>query len=220
MYSRVLFLTLMLFSTSVTDAGFYTRWGRTTCSNHAYLVYSGYMASGFGNNTGAGRNYICLTTQPKWGNVKLGTQTFTSPLYGVVYAIGNKEGYNNQPFSWTNFNSQDPSTTLAVCAVCETQNRQNTGSSVVTVYGTSDCPGALSTEYRGYLAAGWLRHVGAPDTVTGGYEWICLDSAPESSGPKLTYFHAILHVAEIACGSLPCSTYPKGNEVSCAVCSH
>jgi len=185
----------------------YTRWGRTTCSGDSSIVYTGYAASGHGGQTCSGRNYLCVIKQPEWGNIKPGQQPYTSLLYGAVYAFVAADIYSNQPFSWANFNNQDPSTILVACAVCESPNAQ-----VIMVPGAKSCPSDLYAEYDGYLVAGWYGS-------TAGNDWVCLDNAPEPAGAKTGAYHANMHAAEFFCGSLPCATFPTGNEVSCVVCS-
>jgi len=196
---------LLLLHVVTVNAGLYVRWGRKSCEGDASVVYNGYVASAHSVNAGNGKNYLCLHATPEWGNVKAGHQLWGSPMYGAQYAIGGVEGYgNNQPFSWANFNGQDPDQFTASCVVCETPNQQ-----VLMIPARKSCPADWYSEYSGYLVA----------LVQMPSEWICLDGAPEPSSGGRTAWQASFHVAEVFSGALPAGTYTDGNEVSCVICS-
>jgi len=196
---------LGLHLSAVNAEEFYTRWGRTTCEGEAAVVYTGYMTSSYHLETGNGKNYLCLSSEPQWGNVSAGVQGDSAGLWGVQYAIG--IAYQaNKPFSWSNFNGQNPGTILAPCVLCMTPH-----TAIAMIPGQNTCPKGLFHEYNGYLVALLYNQYGT--------EYICLDGSPEPAGSALGSWQGAFHIAQIRCGALPCSTYPEGNEISCAVCS-
>jgi len=202
----ILVTTGLLYITTV-HGGTYTRWGRTTCAGDASPVYTGYMASSYAGDVGGGKNYICLISQPVWGNVMAGNQPHIGHLYGVQYGVGSSGGYaNNKPFSWDNFNGQTPDMIPVPCVVCQTPNID-----VIMVPGTMKCPADWYGEYSGYIVAAHYKNYAN--------EYVCLDGTPEPGGPVYSAWQGGVNLQEIRCGVLPCGTYPNVNEVSCVVCS-
>jgi len=128
-----LIVGLLALNLEQVDCGLYIRWGKSDCSNHLMTdksaeatstVYQGVMASSHHAQSGGGKNYLCVADQPEWGNVSPGYQTTAAQLEGVQYAIGRSAGYNNKPFSWSNFGGQDPNHYLAPCVMCETNKKR------------------------------------------------------------------------------------------------
>jgi len=189
------------------NGALYTRWGRKTCEGDAVPVYTGYVTSAHITESGSGRNYICLSDKPEWGNVQPGVQPQIASLYFVQYRVGNQGGFSdNKPFSWANFNNQSPDLFPVACVLCQTPNTE-----VFMLPGKLNCPSDWFNEYSGYLVADHFQNSGS--------DWVCLDKSPEPYGPKYDSWHAAMYPAEMRCGPLPCSTFIAGNEISCVICS-
>jgi len=196
---RLIFFLAVLHSLSVIDGITYTRWGRTTCAGDATVFHTGYAASAKWDETGSGKNYICLADQPEWGKVTAGVQG-GSRLFGTQYAL---DAYW-APFSMTSFPNSKTNQVPMPCVICDSPNTK-----VQLASGSINCPAGWNSEYNGYLGALYQQ----------ASEWICIDGTPEPRGAVYGAWQAHFHVAEVFCGTLPCSVYPDGNEVSCAVCS-
>jgi len=197
-YVAAIFGLALYMSLSV-NAIVYTRWGKLTCAGDADPVYTGYAASAHFQHTGSGKNYICLSDKPEWGKITAGVQG-NSQLYGSQYGI-NK---GNEPFSLTNFPGSDPLLFPVACVSCNSPNQN-----LVTISGQRSCPDGWFMEYNGYLVS----------LMQQASEWLCVDNEPEPRGSKYGAWQAHFHTAEVFCGTLPCSLYPTGNEISCVVCS-
>ena len=99
----------------------------------------------------------------------------------------------------------------APCAFCYVQGR----STVAMVPARTQCPDGWTTEYAGYIiseVSGHQRHRS---------NYICLDEAPEVAvgGVSLNRNQAVIYPVEVECGSLPCSVYTSGKELTCVVCT-
>ena len=94
------------------------------------------------------------------------------------------------------------------CSVCQTHQRN-----VLMITGRDKCYPGFTLEYAGYLAAEHHSHHKSTH--------ICEDGQPEPSlySDSYGFDHAVLYAAEARCGSLPCSSYPNGKDLLCAVCS-
>ena len=94
------------------------------------------------------------------------------------------------------------------CAVCQTRNRNT-----LMLPGSDECPAGFDTEYIGYLATSYFNNYRATH--------VCMDNAHEPAIPSSTAHHngALFYPAESYCGALPCSIYPTGKNLLCAVCS-
>jgi len=212
-----LFLSALMMQHADSAGVFYTRWGRTTCSESAQLAYTGYMTTGAVDQKGSGSNYICVTSSPKSGpgNVP-GRQEFSGALYPVQYdprsdsgADGQPYSVDGKPFSWSNNNGKNLRGMNAPCAVCYIDS----GASLM-VPGTTDCPNDYNVEYWGYLvSAYWSTHYRT--------EFICMDNAPESGpGGTWTGTSAWVYPVQAECNqALPCPPYVNQDEITCVVCS-
>ena len=80
------------------------------------------------------------------------------------------------------------------------------------------CPAGWTHDYTGYLMSqhsflvsdGPIRH---------STEYICVDDAPEATEGTILMDQAGLVFVKVGCGTLPCSKFHDGWEVSCVVCS-
>jgi len=68
-------------------------------------------------------------------------------------------------------------------------------------------------EYAGYLVATRNHDLHKRSN------YICLDEAPEVAVGETAQDQALFVPVEVHCGSLSCSVYPNGRELTCIVCS-
>ena len=178
------------------------------------LLFTGHAAGGHFGNTGSGSNFLCLHEDPQWKTYIDGDQV-NGLIVGVEYKLHNvgSPGYGNNIFSEIS-NGGDPLVdNPAACAVCYVAGR----STILMVPARTQCPDGWTTEYAGYLVSaytGTLPHVYHQRT-----NYICLDEAPEITTGANNANQAVIYPVEVECGSLPCSVYITGRELTCVVCS-
>ena len=177
----------------------YTRWGRTTCPeiDGTSTVYHGTVAGSWFTYSGAGANYLCLTSNPKYHpeSTLVGTQ---SSIYGAEY-----EMRNGQPLS----SLADHNVPCAVCYV-------STRFAHLMIPGTYECPETWTTEYSGWLVAEKNDH---KRTM-----YICLDKTPETlcDGGGSKDGVLMYHVGGGGGGyGVPSPPYDGRKELSCVVCT-
>jgi len=73
------------------------------------------------------------------------------------------------------------------------------------------CPDGWTTEYAGYLAS---QHNGGISRSS----YFCWDEAPEVADGGVSQESGRIFPVEVLCGTLPCSAYPTGKELTCVVC--
>jgi len=166
------------------------------------IVVTGYTAGPRWNEAGSGSNYLCLPEHPQWRNYSSGNQSSGS-IMGVEYD-------SNSIFSTRNNRYYSLGQKPAPCALCYVFSR----STVAMVPARTQCPDGWTTEYGGYLVS----------TATHGTNrkrssYICLDEAPEVANGTTGINRALIFPVEVTCGSLPCSVYISGRELTCVVCS-
>jgi len=76
----------------------------------------------------------------------------------------------------------------------------------------TQCPDGWTSEYAGYLVS--EVHSGRKRS-----SYICWDEAPEVAVGGTAHNPAVIYPVEVQCGSLPCSVYKSGRELTCIVCS-
>ena len=166
----------------------------------------GYAAGSHHHEDGSGSNYLCLHEVPQWRTYLNNPQGFTASIYGVEYELFTSGANRNNIFSLDNAGGQlldKP----APCAVCYVAGR----SSVLMVPARTQCPDGWATEYAGYMVSELnLRRRS---------NYICMDEAPESAVGGTDQNQAVIYPVEVQCGSLPCSVYYRGRELTCVVCS-
>ena len=150
---------------------------------------TGYVAGARYDNTGSGSDFICLPDEPTL--VGGGEASSNSAkVHGTWYKTG------------TQTNKEVP------CAVCQSRRKN-----VLMIPGRNVCYLGYSVEYTGNLMSS--RYTYQKATL------ICVDEDTEP-GPILysgSNVVALLYRAEASCGPIPCSTYPEGSDLPCAVCS-
>ena len=159
---------------------------------------------------GGGSNILCLPEEPQWRN-----HTTSSPnsgwLYGTMYNLG---GVHASFVSTVNTGGRSLQGAPVPCAVCYVPQR----SASVMIPAATGCPVGWTPEYGGYLMSEYSiddnkqrpRH---PTT------YICVDQAPEIARGVPNSSQVYLSLVKIGCGTLPCSHYPNGWELACAVCT-
>ncbi|XP_072039110.1 uncharacterized protein [Amphiura filiformis] len=180
----------------------YVRWGRKTCPEDttSSLVYEGIASGSHHAHTGSGANLLCLPMNPDWDQHSDGFQT-NSFIYGVEFEVS---AFN--PFSMENAETlQDHD---VPCAVCLAHRK-----SVATVVpAKTTCPSGWTKEYGGYIMSSHFQHHRS--------EYICVDNAPEvRQGGYTSQDGSLLYPTEGKCGTLPCSPYFSGRELTCSVCT-
>lgn len=178
------------------DGSTYTRWGRTVCPTGAALVYEGFVAGGHYTHSGSGVNYMCLPSDPTWGQYLDGFQT-ADRVYGAEY--------HTSDYSYLkHVHGQD-----VPCAVCRIP-RNN----VLMIPGRNKCYKDYVLEYNGYLMGGHYSHAGAS-------EYVCVDGSLETTeaGQEVRN-EKYMFLVQAACGVLKCPPYADTRELTCAVCSY
>jgi len=122
------------------------------------------------------------------------TNTTSSELFSEVNNDGN--ALDNKP---------------APCAFCYVQGR----STVAMIPARTQCPDGWTIEYAGYLAAAYTRSTRAHERTS----YMCWDEAPEVAVGGINQNQTRIYPVEVQCGTLPCSVYITGRELTCVVCS-
>jgi len=151
---------------------------------------------------------LCLPEDPQWKTYLSGHNTYTGSIYGVEYELFNSGGGRNNVFSEINNGGNPLLDSPAPCAVCYTSGR----STILMVPARTQCPDGWTSEYAGYLVS--EVHSGRKRS-----SYICWDEAPEVAVGGTAQNPAVIYPVEVQCGSLPCSVYKSGRELTCIVCS-
>ena len=174
-------------------------------------MFEGYAAGGLHHNGGSGSNFLCLPEDPQWKTYIDGDQHGTAAIYGVQYELWNSGSSHNNVFSESNNGGNPLANNPAPCAVCYVGGR----STILMVPARTQCPDGWSMEYAGYLAADYTGSTSAHQRSS----YMCWDEAPEVAVGGTSQNQALIHPVEVHCGSLPCSVYVTGRELTCVVCS-
>ena len=173
----------------------YTRWGRTVCpdTKGTVLVYEGLAAGSKWDQSGGGANYICITKTPSY------LSSTVPSAYSLIY----EAEYDKPVFN--SLHNQD-----VPCAVCYTSVR----SSKLMIPGETTCPSKWTTEYAGYLMAGYRDH-----KCNAVYECVDKNSEGVPGGQGSTDGALFYHVG-VSCGvGLPCPPYVANRPITCVVCT-
>jgi len=168
--------------------------------------FAGYAAGPIHNSGGGGSNFLCLPKDPDWDSFIDGLQ-WSGHIAGVEYEVFNS---NNNVFSESNAGSVPLCNNPAPCAVCYVNQR----STVFMVPAKTQCPDGWSIEYRGYLVSEATQNA---DRKRSSY--VCWDRTPEIAVGGTDQAQAVIYPVAVICGTLPCSTYVSGRELTCVVCS-
>ena len=173
------------------------------------VFVKGYAAGAHYNHGGSGSNFLCLPEDPQWGIHIAGLHSLKHEgrVYGVEYELWRNAGTStNNVFDW---GSNELTSRGAPCALCYVENR----STVVMMPARTQCPTGWTAEYGGYIVS--QAH---ESRKRGGY--YCWDGAPEiASGSGVNKDQSVIYPVEVECGSLPCSVFTNGRELTCKVCS-
>jgi len=167
------------------------------------VSYEGHAAGPHYVANGSGSNFLCLHETPQWKNYLDGVSSFSGLIYGVGYELGAQ----NNVFSYSNNGGNSLGNLPAPCAACYVGGR----STVLMIPARTLCPDGWTKEYSGYIAAEHRGYTRA--------SYICLDEAPEVAAGGFASDQAVIYPVEVYCGSLPCSVYITGRELTCVVCS-
>jgi len=171
------------------------------------LLFEGHAAGPQYNQAGGGSNFLCLHEEPLWNNYVDGDHGFTGSIYGVEYEAFDR----NNIFSEINNGGHSLADKPAPCALCYVQR----GSTVIMIPARNQCPNGWTTEYEGYLVSQYSGPL--QDRKRSSY--ICWDEAPEVTVGTSGQNQAVIYPVAVQCGSLPCSKYISGRELTCVVCS-
>jgi len=174
------------------------------------LLFKGYAAGPHYKNPGSGSNFLCLHEDPQWKTYIDGDQP-SGLLVGVEYELYNSGIHHNNVFSESNNGGNPIDQNPAPCAICYVAGR----STILMVPARTQCPDGWTTEYAGYLASAYTGNL---DTHTRS-SYICWDDAPEVAVGGISQNQAVIYPVEVQCGTLPCSVYITGRELTCIVCS-
>jgi len=168
------------------------------------------MAGPHWDRPGSGSNYLCLHEEPQWNSYHPSTQSSNAAgsIYGVQYELYNSGQYQNNVFleSSSGLLERKP----VPCALCYVGGR----SAVAMIPARMECPDGWTKEYGGYLASDARTR----DRIRSSY--ICLDGAPEiASNREIRWLGGTLYPVEVQCGTLPCSSFESGRELTCILCS-
>ena len=172
----------------------------------ALLFFKGRVGGPLHNKGGSVANFLCLHNEPQWENVNPGHQGSTGSIWGTSYALVTGA---TQVFSYANNGGISLKMKPAPCAVCDVPGRTRS----IMIPARKDCPSGWTREYSGYLA-GELQNAERRRSTA-----ICVDEAPETTTGTDEDYESVLHPVEARCGTLPCTTYTDGNELTCVVCS-
>ena len=168
----------------------------------------GHAAGAPYNKSGGGSNFLCLPDNPQWKNYIVDHQGWTGEIAGIEYELYNSGRGRNNIFSESNNGGRPLANNPAPCAVCYVGGR----STVLMIPARTQCPDGWTTEYAGYLVS---------DSSSGRKRssFVCWDEAPEVAVGGIDHDNVVIYPVEVLCGSLPCSVYPTGRELTCIVCS-
>ena len=118
-------------------------------------------------------------------------------------------GDRNNVFSEINNGGNSLLDNPAPCAVCYVSGR----STILMIPARTQCPDGWTSEYAGYLVSE------ANSSTRKRNSYICWDEAPKVALGGTSKDPAVIYPVEVQCGSLPCSVYVSGRELTCIVCS-
>jgi len=174
------------------------------------LLFKGYTATHNCDHGGGGSNYLCLPESPQWRN-----HTNSNPpsgwIFGTEYHVS---GDHASFFSTVNNGGHQIHRGPASCAVCYVPRR----SASVMIPASTSCPVGWTLEYGGYLMSehSYDDNSGRPRHPA---NYICVDQAPEVATGGVRQHESYLLTVKVGCGTLPCTTYPRGWELACVVCT-
>jgi len=173
-------------------------------------LFKGYAAGPRYNQGGSGSNFLCLPEHPQWKTYLAVRQAnwAAGTIAGIEYKLWNSGGHHNNIFSESNNGGNSLYDNPAPCAVCYVGGR----STILMIPARTQCPDGWNTEYAGYLVSDARL-----DRKRSSY--VCWDEAPEVSRGRTSQDQAVVYPVEVLCGSLPCSVYFTGRELTCIVCS-
>jgi len=168
------------------------------------FMLTGYAAGPLCSQGGGGSNFLCLPQDPDWDNFKN-----ESRYVGYIAAVEYELVESNNVFSTSNTGGIPLYDNPAPCAVCYLDHRLT----VLMIPAKTQCPDGWNKEYGGYLASEHSHRNRKRSS------YVCWDRAPEVADGKTGQNHAVIYPVKAVCGSLPCSAYVNGRDLTCVVCS-
>ena len=173
------------------------------------MLFKGYAAGAIHYKGGSGSNFLCLPEDPQWKTYRDGDQNSGS-IAGVEYELVSV----NNVFSVVNNGGNPLGNKQAPCVVCYVSGR----SAILMIPARTQCPDGWTSEYVGYLVSEHALSSSTNPRHRSNY--VCWDEAPEVTAVNVTNQNqAVIYTVEVQCGSLPCSDYISGRELTCVVCS-
>ena len=167
----------------------------------------GYASGPTFDKGGSGSNFLCLPEHPQYRNFIGGFQRLAGEISGIEYELW--DGYRSNFFSAANAGGRPLHQHPAPCALCYVEAR----STIAMIPARTHCPSGWTPEYAGYL----VSETSVADRKRSSY--VCWDGEPEIGVGGTNQNNAVIYPVQVRCGSLPCSVYPTGRELSCIVCS-
>jgi len=175
-------------------------------SHYNIVMFIGHAAGGLSTQGGGGSNSLCLPEDPQWKTYR-GGDPYHGSIAGVEYDVYS----GNNVFSEVNNGGNSLHHKPAPCAFCYVQGR----STVAMIPARTQCPDGWSMEYTGYLMSEYTGSLRNSHRSS----YICWDEAPEVAVGGITQHQAMIYPVDVICGSLPCSVYVTGRQLTCVVCS-
>ena len=175
----------------------YIRWGRTVCPGDAILIYHGYAAGSHHTHSGGVADTQCLPRDPQWGKVHPGEAG--SYIYGAEYEDG---ADRSTSIFGKNVHDQD-----VPCAVCEVKGRKT----LSMFPARTSCYQDWHLEYNGYMMT--THHTQHRANVK------CVDADPDVVPGQGDNSNGDLFYLIEAAGQLPTTSYTRGKELACVVCT-
>jgi len=172
------------------------------------LLFEGYAAGPHYNQGGSGSNFLCLHEDPQWKTYIDGDHA-NALIFGVEYELFNSGRYHNNVFSESNNGGNPLLDNPVPCALCYVGGR----STVAMIPARTQCPDGWTIEYAGYL----VSESAISNRKRSSY--ICWDEAPKVAVGGTSQNQAVIYPVAVHCGTLPCSVYVTGRELTCVVCS-
>lgn len=164
-----------------------------------YFLGKGYAGGSFYNDNGAASEYVCLPSDPQWGQFAEQPDTYIQHMFGAEY----ESNAGHSPFGPNSHNEDVP------CAVC----RARSFSSSIMIPARTHCYTGWTEAFRGTLASGYYDHRAAS-------EFVCVDEHTQAlpGGANRNDDGKLFVGVKAYCGSLRCPPYQENRFLSCVVC--
>jgi len=178
------------------------------CPSGTVPLYKGFMTGSHSGAGGSASNFLCAHEDPKYVRGSAGFQGWAGALHGVELDLNSPQ--MKALFLTDNVNGGEVHNQDLPCVVCYVAASDDQ----IMITGRPDCGNSgYDLQYSGFL-------VSETNADRKRSEFVCVDEAPQGRlGGNGDMNQAVVFPVESACGSLPCSPYVDGMEVTCAVCT-